>query len=116
APFGTPLADYMGDIVLELDILPNMARCLSMIGIAREVSALTGSPLRLPPHVTQATGEPIAGKVQVHINDPTLSARYAAMLLTGVKIGPAPGWMQRRLSYAGMRPIANIVDLTNYVL
>jgi phenylalanyl-tRNA synthetase beta chain len=116
APVGVPLADYMGDIVLELDVLPNMARCLSLIGIAREVSALTGSPLRLPPHVVQAAGEPIAGKVQVRIDDPTLSARYAAMLLTGVKIGPAPGWMQRRLAYAGMRPIDNIVDVTNYVM
>src|SRR5215831_16909638 len=116
APLGKPLADHMGDIVLELDVLPNMARCLSMIGIAREVSALTGSPLRLPPHVAQATGEPITGKVQVRIDDPTLSARYAAMLLTSVKIGPSPGWMQRRLSYAGMRPIDNVVDVTNYVM
>src|SRR5262249_44993927 len=112
APVGTPLADYMGDIVLELDVLPNMARCLSMIAVAREVPARTGSPLRLPPHVAPPpnpppprgegrVGEPIAGKVNVRIDDPTLSARYAAMLLTGVKLGPAPGWMRRRLTYAG---------------
>src|SRR5207247_2171666 len=63
-----------------------------------------------------AAGEPIAGKVNVEIADPKLSARYAAALLKGGKIGPAPGWMQRRLTYAGMRPINNIVDVTNYVM
>ncbi len=116
APIGTPLADYMGDIVLEIDVLPNMARCLSMIGVAREVAALTGQTIRLPSHVAQAGGEPIAGKVNVVIEDSNLSARYAAMLIRGVQIGPSPGWMQRRLTYAGMRSISNIVDITNYVM
>src|SRR5262249_37909039 len=72
--------------------------------------------LRLPPHAMQATGENIEGKVNVVIEDPKLSRRYAAALIKGVKIGPAPGWMQRRLTYAGMRPINNIVDITNYVM
>ena len=116
APVGTPLADFMGDVVLELDVLPNMARCLSMIGVAREVAALTGQALKLPPHDAEASGESIEGQVRVVIEDPKLSARYAAMLLRSVKIGPAPGWMQRRLSYAGMRPINNVVDITNYVM
>jgi phenylalanyl-tRNA synthetase beta chain len=113
---GTPLADYMGEIVIEIDVLPNMARCLSMIGVAREVAAITGTALRYPPHAVQALGEPIEGRVTVEIEDPRLSARYAAVLLQGVKVGPAPGWMQRRLTYAGMRPISNIVDVTNYVM
>jgi phenylalanyl-tRNA synthetase beta chain len=116
APVGTPLVDFMGDVVLELDVLPNMARCLSMIGVAREVAALTGKPLRLPPHTMKAAGEAIEGKVRVVIEDPRLSRRYAAALIRGVKIGAAPGWMQRRLTYAGMRPINNIVDVTNYVM
>ena len=116
SPVGKPLADFMGDIVLEIDVLPNMARCLSMIGVAREVAALTGQTIRLPSHVAQAGGEPIAGKVNVVIEDSNLSARYAAMLIRGVQIGPSPGWMQRRLTYAGMRPINNIVDITNYVM
>jgi phenylalanyl-tRNA synthetase beta chain len=115
-PVGTPLAEFMGDIVLELDVTPNMARCLSLIGVAREVAALTGQTVRLPHHSAEMTGEPIEGQVQVVIEDPQLSRRYAAMLLKGVKIGPAPGWMQRRLTYAGMRPINNIVDITNYVM
>src|SRR5262245_55238672 len=69
APVGTPLVDYMGDIVVEVDVLPNMARCLSMIGVAREVSALTGNPLRLPPHSMQTVAEVIGGQVQVIIED-----------------------------------------------
>jgi phenylalanyl-tRNA synthetase beta chain len=116
APVGTPLADFMGDVVLEIDVLPNMARCLSMIGVAREVGAIFGRPLKLPPHQAKAEGEPIEGKVHVRIENPKLSARYSAMLLKGVKTGPSPGWMQRRLTYAGMRPISNVVDVTNYVM
>jgi phenylalanyl-tRNA synthetase beta chain len=116
APVGKPLADFMSDVVLELDITPNMARCLSMIGVAREVAALTGQTLRPPPHAVQAIGAPIEGQVSVVIEAPKLSARYAALLLKEVHIGPAPGWMQRRLTYAGMRPINNIVDVTNYVM
>src|SRR5207248_8819625 len=113
-----PLADFMGDIVLEIDVLPNMARCLSMIGVAREVAALTGEKLRLPTYApsTGSGGEPVQGEVKVEIEDARLCARYAAGLIKGVKIGPAPEWMQRRLTYAGMRPISNIVDVTNYVM
>ena len=116
APVGVPLADFMGDVIIEIDVLPNMARCLAMIGVAREVAAFTGQALRLPPHTVEAAGEPIAGQVAVQIEDPQLCARYAAALLKGVKVGPAPGWMQRRLASAGMRPINNIVDITNYVM
>ena len=116
APVGMPLVDFMGDTVLELEITPNLSRCLSLIGVAREVAALTGQMLRLPPHVVEAKGEAIDGQVRVVIENPKLSARYTAMLLKNVKVGPAPGWMQRRLTYAGMRPINNIVDVTNYVM
>jgi phenylalanyl-tRNA synthetase beta chain len=115
-PSGMPLAELMGDIVLEIDVLPNMARCLAMIGVAREVAALTGGTLRLPKVAVEAAGEPVEGKVRVEIEDPQLSARYAAVVLNRVRVGAAPGWMQRRLSYAGMRPISNIVDITNYVM
>ncbi len=128
APVGTALADYMGDVVLEIDVLPNMARCLSMIGVAREVSAITGKPLTLPEESSpplrggsatpsRATlGDPIAGQVDVTIEDPKLSARYSAMLIKGIKIVPASRWMQYRLTCAGMRPINNVVDITNYVM
>ncbi len=116
APVGMPLAEYMGDIVIEIDVLPNMARCLSIIGIAREVAALSGTQIKLPSVTLAALGPPIAGKVDVAIEDAALSRRYAAALIEGVRIGVAPGWMQRRLTYAGMRPISNIVDITNYVM
>src|SRR6516225_2240338 len=76
APVGTPLVDFMGDIVLEVDVLPNMARCLSMIGVAREVSAITGQSLKLPPSGMHAAGAPIGGQVAVQIDDPKLCARY----------------------------------------
>jgi phenylalanyl-tRNA synthetase beta chain len=116
APIGKPLADLMGEIVFEIDVLPNMARCLSIIGIAREVAALTGQAIRLPKCSESAAGPSIEGKVRVDIENPKLSGRYAAGLITEVKIAGAPGWMQRRLSYAGMRPVSNIVDMTNYVM
>jgi phenylalanyl-tRNA synthetase beta chain len=115
-PPGTPLADFMGDIILEIDVTPNLARCLSMIGMAREVAALTEQRMRLPNLGVQAKGPPIEGKVHVAIEDAKLSARYAALLIEGVRSGAAPGWMQRRLLYAGMRPISNLVDITNYVM
>jgi phenylalanyl-tRNA synthetase beta chain len=116
APVGTPLVEYLGDIVLEVDITPNLARCLSLLGFAREVAALSGQRVRLPEGRLTDEGPPIEGQVRVSIADPRLSARYAATLLRDVQIGPAPGWMQPRLSYAGMRPINNVVDVTNYVL
>jgi phenylalanyl-tRNA synthetase beta chain len=116
APVGAALVDFMGDVVLELEVTPNLARALSLIGVAREVAALTGQTLKLPPHEVQAAAEPIAGQVKVVIEDPKLSSRYAAVLLKDVKIGSSPGWMQRRLTYAGMRPINNVVDITNYVM
>jgi phenylalanyl-tRNA synthetase beta chain len=115
-PVGAPLVDVMGDIVLELEITPNLARCLSLIGVAREVAALSGQTVRLPPHQARAEGPPIEGMVSIRIEDARLSPRYSAMLLEGARIGPAPGWMQRRLLYAGMRPINNVVDITNYVM
>ncbi|HWG42584.1 MAG TPA: phenylalanine--tRNA ligase subunit beta [Gemmataceae bacterium] len=116
APVGMPLVDYMGDIVLELEVTPNLARCLSLLGVAREVAALTGQSLRLPSSQEKADGPAIEGQVRVSIEDAKLCARYAAMMLKDVRIGPSPSWMQRRLTYAGMRPISNIVDITNYVL
>jgi phenylalanyl-tRNA synthetase beta chain len=116
APLGTPLADYMGDIVLELEVTPNLARCLSLIGVAREVAALTGQALTLETRAMMLPGKAADDQVRVVIEDSKLCARYTAQPLQDVRIGPSPGWMQRRLTYAGMRPINNIVDITNYVM
>jgi phenylalanyl-tRNA synthetase beta chain len=116
APIGKPLADFMGDAVLEIDVLPNMTRCLALLGVAREVAALTGKKATPPELEIDYAKDAAEGKVRVVIADPKLSARYAAMLIRDVRIGLSPGWMQRRLTYAGMRPINNIVDVTNYVM
>jgi phenylalanyl-tRNA synthetase beta chain len=116
APVGVPAVDYLGDIILDLEVTPNMARCLSMIGVAREVAALTGETLRLPTRSHQTLARPGVGPVDIVIENPQLSARYAGVVLEGLRIGPAPAWMQRRLANAGMRPISNIVDITNYVM
>jgi phenylalanyl-tRNA synthetase beta chain len=117
APAGLPLVDYLGDIILEIEILPNMARCLGLIGIAREVAALTGQQLHLPA-IRSAVAEDrtLDGQVSVSIAEPQDAARYLALLLEEVRVGPAPAWMQRRLRAAGMRPINNLVDITNYVM
>jgi phenylalanyl-tRNA synthetase beta chain len=123
APLGAPLADYLDlssipthDIVLDLDLTPNLARCLSIIGVAREVAALTGQQLRLKEPQMLAEGPSIEGQIEIAIADPDLCSRYSATLIRGVKIGPSPYWMQRRVTLAGMRPISNIVDITNYVM
>ncbi len=116
APVGAPLRDYLGDAVLDIDVLPNMARALSILGVAREVAALTGATLRMPEIALEATGPAIEGRAQVTVETPDLCPRFTATLIEGVAIGPSPLWMQRRLTLAGMRPIYNIVDVTNYVM
>ena len=116
APVGVPLVDYLGDTVLDLDLTPNLARCYNMIGVAREVSALTGVPLRYPSTEWQAEGPPASELAAIEIEDPALCARYIATIIQDVEIGPSPEWMQDRVRKAGMRPISNVVDITNYVM
>lgn len=117
APVGMPLRDYLGDEILELDLTPDMARCLSIAGVAREVAALTGATLHLPPDTVEAAGDDDAAQwVGVEIADPELCSRYTGMVIENVKIGPSPRWMRDRLQRAGMRPISNVVDITNYVM
>jgi len=116
APVGTPLVNYMGDVVLDLDLTPNLARCFSIIGVAREVAALTRQKLRVDTPEMEALGEPVDDQVEIEIADPDLCPRYSATLIRDVTIGPSPQWVQRRLLLSGMRPINNIVDITNYVM
>ncbi len=117
APVGVPLVEYLGDVIFEFDITPNMARCLSVVGVAREVHAVTGAALRVSLPTMQDEGEPPAAElVDVVIEDPDLCHRYAATIIRDVRIDVSPFWMQRRLQMVGMRPINNIVDVTNYVM
>jgi len=116
APVGTPLADYMGDAVLDIDIPPNMARCASVLGVARELAALTDRPLKKPEIRYQTEGSPIEGLVSIEISDPELNPRFVLGLIRDIEIKPSPYWVQRRLRLAGMRPIDCIVDATNYAM
>ncbi|PKN91985.1 MAG: phenylalanine--tRNA ligase subunit beta [Chloroflexi bacterium HGW-Chloroflexi-6] len=113
---GTPLIDYMGDAVLEISILPNNARNTSVLGIARELAALTGRTLKKPNYEIQASGEPVEGKVKIEIANPELNPRFTLGLIRNVEIKPSPYWVQKRLRLCGMRPISNIVDATNYTM
>ena len=116
APVGTPLADYLGDVVLEIAILPSMARAASILGVAREVAALTGQAVRYPAMDFVAEGDPIEGQLRIEIRNPKHNPRFTASIIRGVTLGPSPFWMQRRLALCGMRPINNVVDISNYVM
>lgn len=106
----------LDDLVLELDLTPNRADCLGMWNVAREVAALTGGKLRLP-EVEGSTEEgTCAGMTRVEIQNEELCNRYVARIVKDVRIAPSPLWMQQRLMAAGVRPINNVVDVTNYVM
>ncbi|MCH8283356.1 MAG: phenylalanine--tRNA ligase subunit beta, partial [Chloroflexi bacterium] len=116
ATVGAPLSDVLGDVVFEFSVTPNRPDCLSVLGIAREVGALTGREVREPALDYPEAGERVERLARVEIRDPDLCPRYIATVVTGVTVGPSPRWMQDRLNAAGMRPINNIVDVTNYVM
>ena len=106
----------LSSAVVDFEITPNRPDCLSMIGMARESAATFEEELRYPETKCQNESGDAAEYVTVSINQPDLCSRYAARIVTDVKIGPSPWWMQKKLMYAGMRPINNIVDITNYVM
>ncbi len=115
-PPGTPLQDVLGDRIFVFDLTPNRADALSVLGVAREVSALTGAPLTPPEIATPRPGPAIEGRAAVEIADPDLCRRFTLALIEDVEVAPSPAWMQERLTAAGMRPINNLVDITNYVM
>lgn len=117
APVGMPLADYFGDAVLDISILPNMARNANVIGIARELAALTGRELKNKSGQQSAvSGQSVAELVDIEITNPELNPRFTAGLIRDVQIKPSPYKIQHRLKLAGMRPINTIVDATNYAM
>src|SRR3972149_1661631 len=116
APVGMPLADYMGDAVLDIGILPNMGRNANVIGVARELAALTGRELNKPNIKYKTDGESVEDLVSIEITDPELNPRFVLGLIRDVEIKPSPYEIQRRLRLAGIRPINNIVDATNYAM
>ncbi len=116
APVGTPLDEYLGDTVLELELTPNRLDCLSILGVAHEVAALTGRRVTPPDISYPDDGPPVTDGVTISIADPDLCRRYTATVIRGIEIAPSPAWMQERLTRAGVRPINNVVDVTNYVM
>jgi phenylalanyl-tRNA synthetase beta chain len=124
APVGMPLADYIGDAVLDISILPNMARNANVIGIARELAAMLGRNLktddsrRTTDHGQSSivNGQSVKELVEIEISDPELNPRFVLGLIRNVEIKPSPYKIQLRLKLAGVRPISNVVDATNYAM
>ncbi len=118
APLGRDLVAHLGldDHVLEVEITPNRPDCLSVLGVARELGALTGARLRRPKTVLTESGARARALVRVRIEAPDLCHRFTARVLSGVTVGPSPAWLQARLRAVGLRPISTVVDVTNYVL
>jgi len=119
-PVGVPLVDVLGDYVLDFDIKGPFGHLQAVYGVAREIAALLDRPLQRDPLEAAArlglTADAQPDFIALEIVDPDLCPRYTATLIRGVRVGPSPLWMQTRLRRAGMRPINNIVDITNYVM
>jgi len=115
---GADLVAALGldDHVLEVEITPNRPDCLSVLGIARELAALTGGRLRPPQVALKESGESAKSLARVRIEAPDLCHRFTARVISGVTVGPSPAWLRTRLRAIGLRPISNVVDATNYVL
>ena len=103
-----------GDYVFEIEITPNRADCLSVVGIAREVAAITGKKLKM--RKSTVHGPQSTAGVSIEIKDKKLCPRYSGRVIEDIKVGPAPTWMQERLKFMDLRPVNNIVDITNYCL
>ncbi|KJS87956.1 MAG: phenylalanyl-tRNA synthetase subunit beta [Peptococcaceae bacterium BICA1-8] len=118
APLGMDIIEYLSldDCVLEFDLTPNRSDCLSVMNIAREVAALLGKEVKLPEIKFSDIEKKIEDLAEVEIKDSNLCRRYVAKIVEGVQIKPSPQWLKHKLICAGMRPINNVVDITNYVL
>jgi phenylalanyl-tRNA synthetase beta chain len=118
APLGADLVRHLGldDRVLEIEITPNRPDCLSILGVARELAALTGARLRPPKIALRESRVAARALARVRVEASDLCPRYTVRVITGLQIGPSPAWMAARLRACGLRPISNVVDITNYVL
>ncbi|CAN5785413.1 phenylalanine--tRNA ligase subunit beta [soil metagenome] len=116
APLGQPLEDLVGDAVLDLDVKPNRGDALSLIGLAREVAALSGTPLRWPEISVPESGDATNQHLSVEVTDRALCPRFVGRYIDGLSVGPSPLAVQLRLSAAGLRPVSNVVDASNWVM
>ncbi len=115
-PLGVPLADLYGDVIFDIDVKPNRGDGLSILGLAREVAAITGATVRMPSLEVVESGDNVAGRLTVEVLDSALCPRFVGRWVSGVRVGPSPERIQMRLLAAGMRPISNVVDASNYVM
>lgn len=117
-PIGKDIKDIFGmnETVVEFEITSNRPDCFSIIGLAREAAATFGKKFTIPENNVKGNEGDIADTVAVEVKDKDKCKRYCAKMVKNVKIGPSPAWMQQRLTACGIRPINNIVDITNYVL
>lgn len=118
-PIGVDIKEVLGlnDTVIDIDLTANRADCFSIIGLAREIAAITGCPLKMPAmDVKEAAGGNAAEMADIKIEAADLCKRFAVRVLKNIKVGPSPDWMQKRLRACGVRPISNVVDVTNYVM
>lgn len=113
---GSDLKEYLADIVFEISLTPNLGHCSSILGIARELSAAFQIPIQFPVVSIEEDSEILKPSMQIDISDFELCPRYVCRLVTDVKVAPSPEWLTKRLIASGMRPINNVVDITNYVL
>lgn len=113
---GADVAEMYADHVFEVSLTPNLGHCLSVFGIARELSAATGEPLKAPETTLLETGTPVENATKVYVEDPEGCPRYACRVISDVKVGPSPEWLQKKLTDCGLRSVNNVVDATNYVL
>ena len=120
AQVGQPFAEYLGrsgaDVIFDLEVTPNRPDLNSVIGIAREVAAITGNPLRIPEVKPVISDVPTDSLVEVRMEDPERCPRYTTRVIKGVRVGPSPDWLRATLEKVGVRSISNVVDVTNYVM
>ena len=120
AQLGQPYAEHLGragkDVIYDLEVTPKRPDLNGVIGLAREIAALTSNPLKMPEALLNASDEKAGDLVAVEIKDSDLCPRYNARVIRGVKIGPSPDWLRASLESVGIRPISNVVDVTNFVM
>ena len=115
-PVGIPVADVVGETVLDVDVKPNRGDALSILGLAREVAAAMGQKVRPPQITVVESGDATSDHVRVEVLDVVRCPRFVARYMDGITVGPSPPEVQRRLMAAGLRPVSNVVDASNYVM
>ena len=114
---GTDVVEIYGDTIFEIGLTPNLGHCASVLGVARELSAMTGLPFKIPRYsLREMAQQPIENYTKVEVLDEKKCPRYGCRVIQNVQIGPSPDWLQQRLLACDQRPINNIVDITNLVL